>query len=148
VTRLAPGKRAGSDLSDEEQANLDCYLRFKTAKPSERRNYQTPTCQLHRRGIVHLPEFRGTPGAELDHGALEGRLDEIEDVIVKGDRLWSVFTVRARHVGELYGVAPTGRTIEMLEYCLMRFEAGKIAEGWFFGDELGVCRQLGVPIVV
>jgi predicted ester cyclase len=148
ITRLAPGTRATTALSDEERANLECYLKFKTAKPSERPGYQTPTCKFNRRGIVHLPEFRGTPGAELDHGALEGRLDEIEDVIVKGDRLWSVFTVRARHVGPLYGVAPTGRTIEMLEYCVLRFEAGKIAEAWFYGDELGVCRQLGIPIVV
>jgi len=36
----------------------------------------------------------------------------------------------------------------MLEYCAMRFEHGKIAEAWFFGDELGLALQLGIPVGV
>jgi ketosteroid isomerase-like protein len=40
----------------------------------------------------------------------------------------------------------TGNTVEMLEYCAMRFEGGKIAEAWFFADELGLARQIGIPI--
>lgn len=148
VTRLAPGNRAAGGLSAEEQANLDTFLRYKVAKPAERGNYQTPSYKGHRRGIVHLPELRGTPGRELDHGALEGRFDEIEDIIVKGDRLWCAFTLRARHVGPLYGMPATGKVVEMLEYCAMRFEGGRIAEAWFFADELGLARQVGIPIGV
>jgi hypothetical protein len=30
----------------------------------------------------------------------------------------------------------------------MRFEDGKIAEAWFFGDELGLALQIGIPIGV
>lgn len=146
VVKHAAERRSGRDLTDEEQANLECFLRYKTAKPSERKLYQTATYTGHRRGIIHLPELRGIPGQELDHGALEGRIDEIEDLIVKGDRLWCAFTLRARHVGSLYGMPPTGRTVEMLEYCALRFENSKIAEGWFFGDELGLARQIGIPI--
>ena len=148
VTKLAPERRAGGNLSTQELANLDCFLRYKTAKPSERKLYQTTNYRGNRRGIVHLPVLRGTPGQELDHGALEGRFDEIEDVIVKGDRLWCAFTLRARHVGPLYGMPPTGKTVEMLEYCAMRFEGSKIAEAWFFADELGLALQLGIPVRV
>ncbi len=148
VTKLAPGSRAAGGLSAEEQANLDTFLRYKVAKPAERGNYQTSNYKGHRRGIVHLPELRGTPGRELDHGALEGRFDEIEDIIVKGDRLWCAFTLRAHHVGLLYGMPPTGKVVEMLEYCAMRFEGGKIAEAWFFADELGLARQIGIPVRV
>ena len=146
IARLAPERRSGGDLTAEEQANLECFLRFKTARPADRILYQTPTYTLSRRGIVHLPEFYGTPGRELDHAALEGRLDEIEDLIVKGDRLWCAFTLRARQVGPLYGMPPSGKVIEMLEYCALRFEGGKIAEGWFFADELGLALQLGIPV--
>ncbi len=151
VTKLAPGHRSGRDLtaeelSAEERANLDCFLRYKIAKPSERKLYQTANYKGNRRGIVHLPELRGTPGQELDHGALEGRFDEIEDIVVKGNRLWCAFTLRARHVGPLYGMPATGKTVEMLEYCAMRFEGGKIAEGWFFADELGLALQIGIPV--
>ena len=145
VTKLAPGNRTGRSLTAEEQANLDCFLRYKTAKPSERKLYQTLNYRGSRRGIVHLPELRGTPGQELDHGALEGRFDEIEDIIVKGDRLWCAFTLRAQHVGQLYGMPASGKTVEMLEYCAMRFEGAKIAEAWFFADELGLALQIGIP---
>ncbi len=148
VTKLAPGHRASDGLTAEEVVNLDCFLRYKVARLGERPNFQTANYRGNRRGIVHLPELRGTPGNELDHGALEGRFDEIEDIVVKGDRLWCAFTLRAHHVGPLYGMPATGKTVEMLEYCAMRFEGGKIAEGWFFADELGLARQIGIPIEV
>ena len=73
---------------------------------------------------------------------------EIEDIIVKGDRLWCVFTLRAKHVGTLYGVPATNKDVAFLEMCILRFEDGKLAEGWFFGDEGGICRQLGIEVKV
>ena len=148
VSRLVPETRSGASLTAEEQSNLDAFVRYRAAKPAERPLYMTPTCTIHRRGIVHLKDLLGMGGKELNHAAMEGRTNEIQDLVVKGDRVWCVFTLRARHVGELYGVAATGRMLEITEFCVMRFEASKIAEGWFFADELGLCRQLGIPVGV
>ena len=148
VSRSAPETRSTTDLTATERANLEIYLRYKNSKPQDRPLYQTENFKIHRRGFMHLPELRGTPGKELDHGALEGRFDEMEDIIVKGDRLWSVFTVKARHVGMLYGKAGTGKLLEITEMCVLRFDAGKISEAWFFGDELGICLQIGIEVAI
>ena len=146
VARLASRARPAGTLTAEEQRNLDCFLAYKAAPLRDRPLYRTATFKGHRRGIVHLPELAGTPGRELDHDALLGRTDEIDDVIVKDDRLWAVFRLKARHVGALYGMPGHGGEIEMTEMCVLRFEDGKIAEGWFFADELALCRQIGVPV--
>lgn len=148
VTRQKPETRTSAQLSDEERRNLEAFLAYKAAPQPERPRYQAPGYKIHRRGFVHLAELRGTPGKELEHDALEDRFDEIEDIIVKGDRLWCVFTLRARHVGTLYGAPATGKNLAFPEMCILRFEDGKIAEGWFFGDEVGICRQLGIEVKV
>ena len=148
VTQLAPGKRADAGLSAEEKRNLEAFLSYKTAAQTERPKFQTPTYRVHRRGFIHLPVLRGTPGKELEHDALLDRYDEIEDIIVKGDRLWCVFTLRAKQIGTLYGVPATNKDVAFLEMCIIRFEDGKLAEGWFFGDEADICRQLGIEIKV
>jgi hypothetical protein len=148
VTQLAPEQRAGGQLSEEERTNLETYLKYKTVAPHERAQFHTPGFRINRRGFIHLGEMLGTPGQELVHGSLEGRFDEIEDVIVKGDRLWSVFTLKAKHVGPLYGVAATGKELTITEMCIIRFEGGKLAESWWFGDELSICRQLGIEIAL
>lgn len=149
VGALETEVRQSEGLTAEERINLEAFLRYRKVPPAERRHYMTETCTIHRRGIMHLPELAGgKAGTELNHAAMADRSDEVVDVIAKGDRLWSVFTLRARHVGELYGVPPTGKELAITEFCVLRFEAGKIAEGWYFADELGLCRQLGIAIGV
>jgi predicted ester cyclase len=41
------------------------------------------------------------------------------------------------------GVAPTGKHIAFTGISIYRLEGGKIVEGWFNNDELGLNRQLG-----
>jgi len=146
VTGLAPERRTGADLTAEERTNLEAYLKYKTVQPHERAQFHTANFRINRRGFIHLSDMLGMPGKELVHTSLEGRFDQIEDLIVKGDRLWSVFTLKAKHVGPLYGVPATGKELEITEMCIIRFEDGKLAESWWFGDELGICRQLGIEV--
>jgi predicted ester cyclase len=150
VTQGRPESRSNSQLSAEERRNLDCFLTYKSVPQSERRQFQTATCKMHRAGFIHLATLRGRPGMPLEYDAMVDRYDEIEDIIVKGDRLWCVFTLRATQVAALYGVPcpPSGRELAFSEMCVVRFEDGKIAEGWFFGDELGICRQLGIEVKI
>jgi hypothetical protein len=42
-------------------------------------------------------------------------------------------------------VAPTGNKVDVAEIGIMRFADGQWKEGWYFGDELGMLLQLGVP---
>jgi predicted ester cyclase len=73
-------------------------------------------------------------------------VDTIEDIIAKEDRVWAVWTMRGTHTGQLFGIPPTGRDVEVLEAGVWRLVDGLVAEAWFFGDELALLRQLGLPI--
>ena len=94
---------------------------------------------LHDNGMA-----RGVGGETL-RGALSARQDRIDRLAAEGDRAWMRFYVHGTHAANLYGIAPTGRSIGVPAVEIMRFDEGKLKESWCFGDELGLLLQLGVP---
>ena len=44
-------------------------------------------------------------------------------------------TVRGTHTGDLFGMLPTGRTVETHEVGIARFDDGKMVEFWGSFDE-------------
>lgn len=69
----------------------------------------------------------------------------LDDQICDGDRVCTRWTGNATHKGEFMGIAPTGRKVVMTGTTIFRFgEHGKIVEGWWQYDRLGLMAQLGV----
>jgi steroid delta-isomerase-like uncharacterized protein len=68
----------------------------------------------------------------------------IDFIIVEGEMLTARWTASGTHQGELRGVAPTGRQIEISGAAIFRVHRGKIAEIWSQPDQLGMLQQLGV----
>jgi steroid delta-isomerase-like uncharacterized protein len=68
----------------------------------------------------------------------------VEDVIVEGEKAVTRWTMRGTHQGELMGIAPTGRHIEVEGITIHRIEGGKIVEEWERYDNLSVMHQLGL----
>jgi predicted ester cyclase len=68
----------------------------------------------------------------------------IDDQIAEGDKVVTRLTAIGTHKGEMFGIAPTGRTIEMTAIVIHRIAQGKLAEKWSNKDALGFLRQLGV----
>lgn len=67
-----------------------------------------------------------TIGKALSDGAMK-----IEDIVETLDgRVLVRFLATAVHSGELYGVAPTGKRIEMAEMHFLRFRNGKLVENF------------------
>ena len=66
-----------------------------------------------------------------------------EDLIAQDDRV----AVRARfqgiHAGDLMGLAPTGRSVDVPFIIIYRISGGRIAEHWMSIDQLDVLKQLG-----
>ena len=54
------------------------------------------------------------------------------------------FTSRGTHKGDLLGIPPTNRPIQVDGIVIHRISRGRIAEGWVVWDALGVMQQLGV----
>ncbi|ULR52893.1 ester cyclase [Streptomyces deccanensis] len=68
----------------------------------------------------------------------------IRDQIAQGDRVCTRWTWNATHQGDFLGIAATGREVSMTGTTIHRFSSdGKIVEGWWEYDRLGLMGQLG-----
>lgn len=145
VSALLP---AGTDprvYTAEEQANIEVIRKLRSVPFGERKNYMHPAMVRHRWGFASLADITGMKdGAGYDSRTVSDRVDTIEDIIAKGDRVWAVWTMRGTHTGQLFGIPATGRPIEILEAGIWRLQDGLVIEAWFFGDEFRLLRQLGV----
>jgi len=106
--------------------------------------------------IIH-PEFfdhTNPPGMErgLDGHKAIGRLFRtafpdlewrIDDLIAEGDKAVARTTMSGTHLGEFFGIRPTGRRVSMTGVHVLRIQDGKIAEHWGSNDDLSLMRQLG-----
>ena len=68
----------------------------------------------------------------------------IEDIIAEGETVMTRWSCRGTHKGDLSGVAPTGRQINISGVTITRLEKGKLAESFVNWDALGLMQQLGV----
>src|SRR5207237_10714019 len=67
-----------------------------------------------------------------------------DDQLADGDKVASRFTTRGTHLGDLFGIPPTGKPVAYPTLDLVRIAGGKIVERWGLDDQLGVMQQLGV----
>jgi steroid delta-isomerase-like uncharacterized protein len=68
----------------------------------------------------------------------------VEDLIAEGDKVAARLRVRGTHLGDLDGIAPTGKRVDFTGIVISRIEGGMIADDWANFDDLGMMRQLGV----
>lgn len=68
----------------------------------------------------------------------------VEDVIAAGDKVVVRFSAVGTHLGDFWGIPPTGKVGEITGIHIFRIADGKIAERWGNSDDLGMMRQLGV----
>jgi steroid delta-isomerase-like uncharacterized protein len=68
----------------------------------------------------------------------------VEELIAEEDKVAARLRVRGTHLGDLNGIAPTGRRVDFTGIVMSRVEGGRIAEDWANFDDLGMMRQLGV----
>ena len=70
--------------------------------------------------------------------------EEIVDVVAEEDRVVGRFKCSGTHRGEMMGIAPTGRRMEVDEVYFLRVQDGKFVEFWGLEDNLTRMRQLGL----
>lgn len=67
----------------------------------------------------------------------------IEHLVADGDLVTSRQTARGTQQGELLGIPPTGKRVELKAFDMYRIRDGKIVEVWHLEDMLGLMMQLG-----
>jgi steroid delta-isomerase-like uncharacterized protein len=69
----------------------------------------------------------------------------VEDLIAEGDKTVARVQLTGTHKGELIGVPPTGKRVDVQLIDIMRFDgAGLVCEHWGVADMLSLMQQLGV----
>ena len=68
----------------------------------------------------------------------------ILDQIAEGDKVVTRKVFHGTHQGELWGIPPTGREVEIHLIDIVRVASGRIVEHWNQVDRMGLMQQLGV----
>jgi steroid delta-isomerase-like uncharacterized protein len=94
------------------------------------------------------PLPRGPEGARMHLGLFAAGMPDIElaveDIIAEGDLVAASFTAMGTHTGELMGIPPTGKKVDITGTGFFKMRDGKIAENRVNFDALGLLQQLGV----
>ncbi|HKV39471.1 MAG TPA: ester cyclase [Blastocatellia bacterium] len=69
---------------------------------------------------------------------------DIEDAFAAGDKVTLRYTGRGTQTGELMGIPPTGKRLDVRGITIFQIVDGKIKTEWTEYDRLGLMRQLGV----
>ena|ERR1700730_1885424 len=67
----------------------------------------------------------------------------IEDLVVDGDKVWARQRGGGTNTGSFFGFPPTGKTVYIEVYDVVRFENGKMVDHWGVPDQLGMMLALG-----
>ena len=99
---------------------------------------------FHNAGTDHFGDLNGFKRfqSEIRVGFPDLRFI-IDNVIAEDDRVSYRYTFLGTHKGWYMGMSATGRQITMTGMGILRIAHGKIAEGWFVPDLLGLFQQLG-----
>jgi steroid delta-isomerase-like uncharacterized protein len=68
----------------------------------------------------------------------------VEDMVAEGANVMTRCTVRGTHLGEFFGLPPTGKQVAYTEILISRLDSGAIVEQSVLIDRLGLLQELGV----
>lgn len=67
-----------------------------------------------------------------------------EDMIAEGDQVAVRAVFKGTHQGDLMGIAPTGKEVDLPFLIVYRVAGAKIVEHWMSVDQMALMQQLGV----
>ena len=78
------------------------------------------------------------------HGAFSDYHEAVEFVVADQDMAVGYARLTGTHDGDLMGLPPTGRKIDVHAIGILRFRDGQAIERWGIGDSLTQMQQLGM----
>jgi steroid delta-isomerase-like uncharacterized protein len=78
------------------------------------------------------------------HNAVKDARWDVQAMLKDGDTVVTRWTGSGTHTGDLLGIAPTGKRVNVDGIWMHRIAGGKIVESWNCWDMLGMLQQLGV----
>ena len=134
-------------MSETQEKNKALVRRFLEAQAKGSLNVidevLTPHFVDHDRLPGQAPDREGYKRAIAEyHAAFSNVRFLIEDQVAEGEKVVTRFIVRATHdLGELMGVAPTGREVTYKAMAIHRIVGGKIVEEWAEGSNISAVME-------
>ena len=94
------------------------------------------------RGLPQYKEWARGVRALWSAGIPDWRVT-IEDLVGEGDRVAKRWILRGTHTGEMLGVAPTGKRVEMRAVTIYHIVDGKVRQIYWNFDLYGLLQQIG-----
>ena len=82
---------------------------------------------VHQTTLIGMPDYHTT----------------IEDLIAEGDKVAARVTMTGTHTGNFWGIAATGKRVNLTGIYIVRIANGKIVEHWGEENGMTVIKQLG-----
>ncbi|MBT5032350.1 MAG: SnoaL-like domain-containing protein [Proteobacteria bacterium] len=76
--------------------------------------------------------------------AIPDRIDVIEEMVADGDIVGIVFRTKGTHLGNLYGIPATSKSIDIQGTAFFWLADGKITQSWILADEAALLKQLNL----
>jgi steroid delta-isomerase-like uncharacterized protein len=67
---------------------------------------------------------------------------EVDQLVTEGESVAARWTARGTHRGPFLGIPGTRQVVEISGMSMLRFEDGKIVEGWLERDTIGILRRI------
>lgn len=137
--------------ADDNKALLEAYLRevWGESNPEAAERFVAPNYKRHMSPTAPPLD----PATQIER--LKGILTAFPDVSIEADDIIAdehgvAFrsTMRGTHRGELLGIPPTGKTIEVSLVDFIRIDDGKFVEQWGGPDMFDLLKQLGASMTV
>jgi len=138
-----------ASLDANKQFARDYFQAFLDSNEAWWNQHIAPDFRRHDPGLPF--EVIGPAGvkqlADALHPGIPDMALPIEDIVAEGEKVLVRLRVRGTHSGELMGIPPTGRKIDIPVLDLFHIRDEKLVEHWAQLDNLGLLRQLGVTTI-
>lgn len=103
--------------------------------------------------LVHQDYVRHTAQGDLDREGFKQRIammraafpdlhSQVEEMLTDGDRRAARFTVTGTHLGDFFGMPPTGAKVRFQSAVILHMRDGLLFEEWEFADSAAILGQI------
>ena len=138
------GETYERDIEQKKELTRKCIDAINDGDAETLREFVADDVVMHGQGGQEVHGAETVIPAVVDNTAFPDPQLEVEEMIAEGDTV----AVRTRftdtHEGDMHGVPPTGKEIEIRVMSMYRIEDGQLSEGWFVEDDADTLQQLGL----
>ena len=148
VLAIASCKSNNDKTAELSKKNIDYYSHVWEVAINEGRTNILDTAYVEDAVLHTVPEIKGKANAKAYYAnfvtGFSDRKFIVKEIFADGDKLVKYWQFKGKHTGPFFGIAATGKDVDVLGCTIAKMRDGKIAEEQDFMDNLEFMQQLGL----